>query len=291
VLGHEVAGTVVACGEGAEGWQDKRVVLSAVIPCGSCELCASGRGNACQRQTMPGNDADGGFATHITARTTGLAEVKRLPQDCELADFSVIADAVSTALQAVVRADVQQGDAAIVVGAGGIGGYTAQIAAARGAQVIAIDVKADRLEMLRSHGAAHAVDASGMDERTLKKHVRGLAKEAKLPRVGWKIFECSGTVPGQQTAFNLLGTAATLAVVGYTFEKGTFRLSNLMAFDATAFGTWGCPMHLYDEAVELVASGTVAVKPFVRHLPLDDIQSAFESAHAAEDPRRAVLIP
>jgi 6-hydroxycyclohex-1-ene-1-carbonyl-CoA dehydrogenase len=64
-----------------------------------------------------------------------------------------------------------------------------------------------------------------------------------------------------------------------------------MAFDATAFGSWGCPPELYPEAVELVCSGQVDVRPFIRHMPLDRIQEAFEITHAASEPQRIVLIP
>ena len=63
-LGHEVSGHVVAAGEGAESWQGKAVVVPAVIPCGKCDLCSRGRQTICRSQKMPGNDIQGGFATH-----------------------------------------------------------------------------------------------------------------------------------------------------------------------------------------------------------------------------------
>jgi len=291
VLGHEIAGTVAEAGAGAEAWLHAQVVVPAVIPCGDCAFCRQGRGNICGRQCMPGNDRDGGFASTVTLPAQGLARVDTLPEGHTLADFSVIADAVSTALHAVTRAHVGPEDLVIVVGAGGIGGYTAQICAARGAKVVAVDVKQDRLDLLREHGAMAAINGTGLDPRALRDQVRKLVKEGGLPRAGWKIFECSGTVPGQQSAYGLLGTAATLAVVGYTREPTSVRLSNLMAFDATAFGIWGCPPELYPEAIDLVSSGRIALKPFVRHVPMAEIAAAIESSESGEDPRRAVLIP
>ena len=57
-----------------------------------------------------------------------------------LADVSVVADALTTPYQAVRRAGVAPGSLAIVVGAGGVGGYCVQIARAFGAKVVAIDV-------------------------------------------------------------------------------------------------------------------------------------------------------
>ncbi len=291
VLGHEIAGTVVDAGEGATDWIGADVLVPAVIPCGECAMCRSGRGNVCTNQLMPGNDLDGGFATHVTLPARGLARVSELPEGYELADMSVIADAVTTPLQAVRRAGVADGDFVVVVGTGGVGGYAVQVAAAAGGTVVALDIDDDRLTPLLDHGAVGTVNVSGLSARDVKGRVKELAKANGFGSAGWKIFECSGTPQGQETAFGLLGPAGTLAVVGFTMEKVTIRLSNLMAFDATAFGSWGCPPERYPEAIELVTSGKVALLPFTRKVPMTDLPEVLEQAHSDPDPRRTILIP
>lgn len=290
VLGHEISGTVVATGPGAESWTGKDVLVPAVIPCGTCALCRSGRGNMCPDQLMPGNDMDGGFATHVTVPARGLTPVTELPPGHELADMAVIADAVTTPLQAVRRAGVAPGDLVVVVGTGGVGTYAVQVAAALGATVVAVDIDDSRLEPLLSHGASATINSRGLSPREVRDQIRGLASQENAP-LGWKIFECSGTVPGQETAFGLLGPTATLAVVGFTRDMVSVRLSNLMAFDATAFGSWGCPPELYPEAVELVSTGKVALVPFTRKVPMNEIETVLEGAHHRSDPRRTILIP
>ena len=291
VLGHEISGRVTQAGEGAEAWVGRDVLVPAVIPCGDCDLCNSGRGNVCARQKMPGNDLDGGFATHVTVPVTGLSGIENLPDQYELADLSVIADAVTTPLQAVRRADVAEGDFVVVVGAGGVGTYAVQIAAASGATVVAVDIDDDRLSLLRQHGAAATVNGRDLAARDIRDLVREHAKSLGMPRTGWKIFECSGTASGQETAYGMLGPAAMLAVVGFTMDKVTIRLSNLMAFDAAAFGSWGCPPERYPEAIELVTSGKVDLLPFIRKVPMADIEEVLEEAHGRSDPRRTILIP
>jgi 6-hydroxycyclohex-1-ene-1-carbonyl-CoA dehydrogenase len=291
VLGHEISGRVLQAGEGAEDWIGKDVVVPAVIPCGSCELCTSGRGNVCANQKMPGNDLDGGFATHVTVPVTGLAAVENLPPEYDLADLSVIADAVTTPLQAVRRAEVSPGDFVVVVGTGGVGTYAVQIAAAGGATVVAVDIEDSRLDLLLEHGAAATVNARELSAREVRDRVRQQATSLGMAHTGWKIFECSGTPAGQETAYGLLGPAATLAVVGFTREKVSIRLSNLMAFDATAFGSWGCPPERYPEAIELVTSGRVKLLPFTRKVPMSDITSVFAEAHEPSDARRTILVP
>ncbi len=291
VLGHEISGRVLEAGDGAENWVGKDVIVPAVIPCEQCDLCASGRGNVCADQKMPGNDLDGGFATHVTVPATGLAAVENLPPEYDLADLSVIADAVTTPLQAVRRAEVTAGDLVVVVGTGGVGTYAVQIAAASGATVVAVDIDDARLDPLLEHGAAATVNATDLTAREVRDRVREHASSLGMPRTGWKIFECSGTPQGQETAYGLLGPAATLAVVGFTREKISIRLSNLMAFDATAFGSWGCPPERYPEAIELVTSGRVELLPFTHKVPMSDITAVFAEISERSDARRTILVP
>ncbi len=147
-LGHEISGRVVAAGAGAEAWVGKAVIVPAVLPCGECDLCRRGLAPICRAQKMPGNDIQGGFATHIVVPGRGLCEVDeaRLARaGLTLADVSIVADALTTPYQAVRRAGVAPGSLAIVVGAGGVGGYCVQMARAFGAKVVAIDVDDDKL--------------------------------------------------------------------------------------------------------------------------------------------------
>ncbi len=293
-LGHEISGRVVAAGGEAGDWVGKTVIVPAVIPCGECDFCRRGRATICPGQKMPGYDIQGGFATHIVVPATGLCEVdeSRLAEvGLSLADVSVIADAVTTPYQAVVQAGIEPGALAIVVGVGGVGGYTAQIAAAMGATVVAVDVDQAKLDAIAEHGAAKTFNAREIAGRELKKAVFAYATEGGLPSAEWFVFECSGTAAGQATAFGLLNRGATLAVVGFTMDKVEIRLSNLMAFHARALGNWGCPPALYPEALEMVLSGRVKVAPFVERHPLDQINQIFASVHDGKLTRRAVLVP
>jgi 6-hydroxycyclohex-1-ene-1-carbonyl-CoA dehydrogenase len=293
-LGHEVSGKVAAAGAGAESWLGKSVIVPAVLPCGECELCRRGRGSICRRQKMPGNDIQGGFASHIVIPARGLCavdEARLKAAGLSLADVSVVADAVTTPYQAVKRAGVGPGSLAIVVGVGGVGGYAVQIAKAFGATVVAIDVDAEKLAAIGRCGASATLSAREMDGRALKGAIQAFAKERRLPATEWFIFECSGTAAGQLTAYGLLVHGATLSVVGFTLDKVELRLSNLMAFDARALGNWGCPPELYPAALDLVLDGEVQIKPFVEQRPLGEINAVFDAVHRHELKRRIVLVP
>ena len=296
-LGHEISGKVVEAGDGADGWMGAEVVVPAVIPCGSCPACDSGHGAICRKQIFPGNDVHGGFASHVRVPAVGLCRVPDLadasvnPAGVDLPTLSVMADAVTTAYQAIVKSGLGAGDLAVFVGAGGVGGFGVQIAAALGAVVVALDVDDDRLKQMREHGATLALRTDEIGFRDLKKQIKGLAKEHGIP--GWrqKIFETSGVAAGQTTAYGLLGQGGYLAVVGFTAEKVTIRLANLMAFDAKAEGTWGCLPEHFPAVLDLVLAGKVALAPFAEHRPLSTINETFEDLKAHRVTKRVVLIP
>jgi 6-hydroxycyclohex-1-ene-1-carbonyl-CoA dehydrogenase len=293
-LGHEVSGRVVAAGAGAQGWVGRAVIVPAVLPCGDCDLCRRGLAPICRGQKMPGNDIQGGFASHLVVPGRGLCPVDegRLARaGLALADVSVVADALTTPYQAVRRAGVAPGSLAIVVGAGGVGGYCVQVARAFGATVVAIDVDDAKLAAIGQHGAALTLNSRSLDAKGVKSAVAAFAKQRGLPATEWFVFECSGTAPGQLTAWSLLVHGATLSVVGFTMDKVELRLSNLMAFDARALGNWGCPPESYPAALDLVLDGKVALKPFVEQHPLADINRVFAAVHRREIGRRAVLVP
>ncbi|HEX5041287.1 MAG TPA: 6-hydroxycyclohex-1-ene-1-carbonyl-CoA dehydrogenase [Candidatus Polarisedimenticolaceae bacterium] len=290
VLGHEIAGTVVEAGEGADAWLGREVVVPAVIPCGTCPACRGGRGQVCARQIFPGNDVHGGFASHVRVPAQGLCGVPAR-NGHDLAALSVIADAVSTPYAAVLRSGLGKGELAVFVGAGGVGAFGIQIAAARGAAVIAIEPDPGRRALVLAHGAALALDPVALDFKAVKQAVAAFARERGIPGFRTRIFETSGTRRGQETAFGLLGQGGYLSVVGFTPEKLELRLSNLMAYDATVQGNWGCLPEHYPAVVDLVLSGKVVLEPFLERRPLAEIESVFHDLHARRISRRVVLLP
>jgi 6-hydroxycyclohex-1-ene-1-carbonyl-CoA dehydrogenase len=290
ILGHEISGRVVLAGESAGNWIGRYVIVTAVIPCGDCDACRSDRHTICRKQFMPGNDADGGFATHVRVPTRGLCPVpEELPDGLTLAMLSVVADAVTTPYEAIRRSGLNADDVVVFVGAGGIGGFGVQIAAALGAAVVAIDVDTARLELASAHGGALALNARQCSD--VKSAVRSFAKQSGQHGIGLKIFETSGTAAGQQTAFSLLDPGAHLAIVGYTAQKVEVRLSNLMAFDATARGNWGCPPDQYPNALAMVLEGKIQIQPFVEMHPLEEASQVLEAVHHRQLHKRAVLMP
>jgi 6-hydroxycyclohex-1-ene-1-carbonyl-CoA dehydrogenase len=299
VLGHEIVGRVVAAGAGVpEGLLGKRVLAPAVSPCGVCRACKSGRATACPKGLMPGNDADGGFASHVLVPGRDICALDDAPgatgtigaAGLEPWEIAPVADAATTAYQAVVRAHLAAGDLAVFVGAGGVGGFGAQIAHALGAKVVAIDVSPARLEAL-GEAVDERIDARGQTSKAIRDVIRARRKAWGLVDAPMRVFECSGTTPGQETAFDLLDRGGSLSIVGYTRDKVSVRLSNVMALDAEIFGNWGCSPELYADVIDLVLAGKVAVRPFVERRPMDDVNAVLDAVRAHAMSKRAVLTP
>ena len=118
--------------------------------------------------------------------------------------------------------DLTAGDVAIVVGSGGVGSFVVQIANALGARVLACDIIQERLQLIGDYGAAQTINLTNLDPKELRKQARAFAKG--VPTLKLKIFECSGSAPGQTTAYGLLERGATMLQVGYTPNPINVRL-------------------------------------------------------------------
>ena len=283
-LGHEILGRVLSAPGESNELTGQTVIVPAVLPCGDCELCRSGRGNICRHQHMPGNDFHGGFASHVVAPSRHLIPVPESLVD--RLDLAVVADAVSTAYQAVLRADVSEEDLLVVVGAGGVGTFAIQTAKLLGAHVVAIDICSSRLASVETW-VDLALDASTLSGRELKDAILVYERQHGLPGPGRKIIECSGSAAGQQTAYSLLTFDGRLLVVGYTRDKIEVRLSNLMAFDAQVIGNWGCLPEHFPRLLELIEQGRLELREFVEFHPMSRLNELLQG----ESQRRPVLIP
>ena len=156
-LGHEIVGRVAASRHPDWAVADE-IVVSLGAPCGRCGRCREGRPNLCDHLSIVGVDEDGGFADLVTV--PGDALVAR-PSGLSAAEAATAVDAGATAYHAVVRrAGVTAGDAVVIIGAGGLGGYAVQIAKAQGAApIIVADHDPAALERARTLGADEVVVA------------------------------------------------------------------------------------------------------------------------------------
>ena len=281
ILGHEAAGTVEKLGDGsADVAEGDRVLIPAVLSCGTCRYCRRGRENICDNLMMLGNNMDGAYAEFVVVPASQLISV---PASIPLERASIIADAVSTPYHAVKhRGRVQAGDIVAVVGCGGVGLNVVQCATLAGARVIAIDVSQQRLDIARTLGAVETVNPNEVER--IDKHVR------KLTDGGVDVaFEAIGNPKTMRTAYSLLRRGGRLCVIGYSADEVTLSAAKLMYFELEVVGSLGCGAGEYPEIIGLVEAGRLRLDIIVSGcIPLDDINDGFDRLRRGEGVRWVV---
>ncbi|MFE7113420.1 alcohol dehydrogenase catalytic domain-containing protein [Streptomyces sp. NPDC057575] len=188
VLGHEFAGTVVEVGRDVRDWGEGDRVIFPMNPGeGSCEMCRSGNQQVCEHvdSLVPGVSYWGAFAEYVMVRFADVNLV-RVPESVGFTDVAALACRYMTAFHGLVdQAKVRGGEWVAVYGAGGgMGLSTVEIAAATGANVIAIDITDEKLEAARALGAVHTVNAATDDPAEAVKTLTGGGAHVSVDSVG-----------------------------------------------------------------------------------------------------------
>jgi alcohol dehydrogenase len=160
VPGHELAGEVAEVGPEVRGWAvGDRVTVPFCCGCGVCEPCRHGHTQICDRDFQPGFTAWGSFAELVAIPRADLNLVA-LPESLGFVEAASLGCRFMTAFAAITEhGRVGAGDWVAIHGCGGVGLSAVMIATALGAAVVAIDVDDATLELARSLGAAHTVNA------------------------------------------------------------------------------------------------------------------------------------
>src|SRR5579875_180719 len=173
VPGHELVGTVIAVGAGA----DPDLLGALVTPhfylfCGRCRRCLGGEEPLCERPGgVIGVHRDGGLAEQVALPARNLV---RLPAGVGAAEATVIADAVATPVHVARRAGIVPASRVAVLGAGGgVGAHMVQVAAVAGAAVLGLDVDPRKLAVLERDLGVAAADASDLGRARLPAAWRG----------------------------------------------------------------------------------------------------------------------
>lgn len=173
VPGHEGVGIVERLGDGVTTREvGQRVALPWLgYACGECRYCIDGRENLCESQHNTGYSVDGGYAEYAIAEARFAVPV---PDGVSPLDAAPLTCAGVTTYAAVKAARVVPGERVAVFGIGGLGHLAVQYARLVGAQVIAVDVTEEKLELAVELGADHAVNAAEVDPVQAIRHLGGV---------------------------------------------------------------------------------------------------------------------
>jgi propanol-preferring alcohol dehydrogenase len=162
ILGHEGVGIVEEIGRDVtEVKEGDRVGIPWLgYACGHCEYCASGWENLCEKQVNTGYFMDGAYAEYVKAYAKYVGKV---PQGVDPMDAAPLTCAGVTTYKAVKVSGAKSSDLVAVFGIGGLGHLAVQYARIAGAEVVAIDLHDEKLNLAKSLGATYTVNAMESD--------------------------------------------------------------------------------------------------------------------------------
>lgn len=247
-LGHEIAGTITDVGDDTPGLRvGDRVVSLLTAACGQCVRCRAGREHRCLAGEGIGHGRDGGFAEYVALPAAALVPI---PDGISDEPAALLACPAGVALNGVSAAGISEGSTVVVTGAGGgLGVHSVQIAAMRGAQVIAVTMSPEKMEELESLGAFVVIDAG--DSPDFSQVVMALTDDAGADAV----IDTAGSPMWPET-LRCLGQYGRLALLGeVSGDAVPLRLAEVIFRDAQILGVSGVSLATLRQAVNLAASG------------------------------------
>ncbi|MEM7717944.1 MAG: L-idonate 5-dehydrogenase [Pseudomonadota bacterium] len=271
VLGHEVAGTIEALGDGVDDLAvGQRVAVSPSRPCGACTFCDEGRQNHCLNMrfygsAMPFPHIQGAFRERLVADASQCAVADGLS-----AGEAAMAEPQSVVLHGARQAGDIAGKRVLVTGCGPIGLLAVLVARAFGArEIVATDVTPFTLEMARTLGADQTVNVADTPD--------GLEPFAGDKGQIDVLFECSGVASALVGAVPALRPGGTIVQLGLGGDM-TLPLQAMTAKELVLKGSFRFH-HEFAIAVAMMRGKRLDVRPLITQtFPVDQAIEAFELA-------------
>ena len=268
VPGHEFAGTVVAVGRDATpSLVGQRVTMPFVAGCGTCGECQRGNQHICDRQFQPGFTGWGSFAEYVAVRYAN-GNLVPLPDGMTSVAAAAMGCRLGTAFRAVsAQGGVRPGNWVAVHGCGGVGLSAVMVARALGARVIAVDIRAEPLELAKRLGAEATLDASSPDDVAAAIH--------DLTHGGADVsLDALGSVATFTNSVLSLRKRGRHVQVGLLAEQDAIPaavIQRLIAWELEIVGSHGIQAHAYSGMFDLIRAGKLDPSLLVeRTMALDD---------------------
>jgi succinate semialdehyde reductase (NADPH) len=308
VLGHEISGVVAEVPADVKVVRSgDAVVCSFIMPCGVCHYCVRGRDDLCETffamNRLKGTLYDGESRLRRSNGSPlamysmgGLAEyavipatdVFPAPANVPLTDACILGCAVMTAFGALKnQARLQPNESVAVVGTGGVGSNVIQLAKAFGAgQIIAVDIRDDKLAAAKDLGATHGVNAAQGDPvAEVLTITGGLGVDVAI--------EALGRPDTVVNAFMMARDGGRVVVVGIAPGTTTagIEITRLVRRGIQLMGSYGSRVRTdMPDVLGLAAHGLVSPsRAITRRYPLEQADDAYAVLGRGEIVGRAIV--
>ncbi|MFP4323181.1 MAG: zinc-dependent alcohol dehydrogenase [Anaerolineales bacterium] len=272
VLGHEIAGEVVAFGEGVTDIPLGTRVTSETYfyTCGVCRYCRTGHTNLCLKRKSIGSGVNGGFTNYVIVPARNIHP---LPAHVEFQAGALTEPLACVVHGVLTQRTINAGDIAVVAGPGAIGLLTLQVLKAAGARVVMLGTDADqhRLALSAEMGADYVVNVQQDDPLDLMTDItpQGLGADV--------VYECSGAGPAAEQLLTLIRRGGRYVQIGLFGKSVAWDLDQLCYKELIATGSNASVPSAWMRALQLMEAGIVQTQPLVTHIfDVTNWQQAFD---------------
>lgn len=275
VLGHEIAGTVAAIGQGVTQISvGDKVQAAPGIPCGTCSYCVKGQDNLCDSIQILGFHLHGGFAEYVLIPAEGVkyGVIQAIPDHVSYAE-AALTEPLACSVNMQNSLNVTAEDCLLIIGAGPLGIINAKLARANGVKMIILaEINERRLKNAEKFDFDYLID---MNKADLAKEIRQVTKGTG---VDVTIPCCPGMEPFSQ-GIKALAKGGRLGFFSGLISNGAFGFDlNVIHYkELLVSGAYGCSLNHNKEALRLIAEDKVPVKNMItQRLSLDELRTGLE---------------
>ena len=288
VLGHEIAGEVVAVGEGVEHYKvGDRISASHHVPCNTCHYCLKGHPTVCEtlRKT---HFYPGGFAEYIRLPAINVDRgVYRLPEEVSFEEATFI-EPLACVLRGQQLARVQPGLRVLVIGSGIAGLLHIQLARATGAgRIVATDISDYRLKAAREFGADETLHAA--------EDVPARLRQVNEGRLADVVIISTGALSAIRQGLQSVDRGGTVLFFAPAQPGDTFPVSVNDLFwrnEITLTSSYASAPSDHATALELIRTRRVRVREMITHrLSLAETEMGFRLVSEARESIKVIIEP
>jgi D-arabinose 1-dehydrogenase-like Zn-dependent alcohol dehydrogenase len=279
VPGHEICARVVRSDPPAIE-AGTTVVVYHLWPCRRCARCRAGIEQQCTNpQGWTGFMSPGGFEQRLVVPIDRLT---RVPDEIDPVHAAPLTCAVGTSYRAVAtQGRVSPGSLVVVIGLGGVGIHTLQVAHAAGGRVTGLDLSARALEVAGQLGLEALPADDPASEHRIARRSDGNGVDVVIDTVG--------TESTLAQAFRLVRAGGRIVGVGYGVDsKIVLSTARFVLEEVELVGSRYVALDELERAIALVADGRVQTV-VDRVLPLERANEALEALEAGDVVGRVVL--
>ncbi|MDR9437974.1 MAG: zinc-binding alcohol dehydrogenase family protein [Halomonas sp.] len=255
VLGHELAGEIVAVGDQVDpALIGRNAYVIPYLHCGNCRACRQGRTNCCCQMQVIGVHRDGGMCDRLAVPVEQLVTSNTLPLD-QLA----LVECQAIGAHAVRRSGLTKGELAVVAGAGPIGMGVAQLARERGARVVMVDTNPERLAFCRDQlGITDTLNPVDEDVATALQAI----SDGELADA---VFDATGNPTAMQHGFDLVGHAGRYVLVSIVKADIAFHDPDFHRKEMSLLSSRNATREDFDEVCRLMESDRLPASAMITH--------------------------